>query len=298
MNTVDTSLGPQVFGKGDLSNEDYHAERGHHSRSSVHRLYRMGGKAQALAERGISLFGGNRGTEIGSLFDEAWDCLVEGRSVGEWLVSPPADVLTSNGQRRGKAYEQWRDELAKTGKRESNADTVSLINLMIEAVMENRSAVELLEKTTDLQQSVFFRHSLGHRLKARFDGSISGELIYDVKTTSSSWSELARSFLNYGYFWQAAWYSDAAYQIGYPQFQMPFIVVQTVPPFECQVFVCPDEFVRAARDQIATALSLIELRRETGEYLPEDYGEVKSLECPAWMWKQEVYGGADEPSRL
>jgi len=165
---------------------------------------------------------------------------------------------------------------------------------MVEAVYENSSAVELLEITTDLQQSVFFEHKDGHLLKARYDGAISGDLIYDVKTTSSSWSELAKSFLNFGYFWQAAWYTDSAYAIGYDEFRMPFIVVQTVPPYECQVFYCPDEMVQAARSQIADTLRIIELRRESGEYLPEDYGEVKTLECPAWMWKQEVYGGADE----
>jgi len=292
MTMLDTSTLPAVLGKDRLSNDAYHSEKNFYSRSQVHRVFAMGGKSQSLAERGISLFGGNRGTELGSLFDEAWDCLCEGRSIGEWLLTPPASVLTSNGHRRGKDYEAWKEQIRAEGKREANADTVSQINLMIEAVTEHRSAMELLQKTTDLQQSVFFRHKDGHKLKARFDGSVAGDLIYDVKTTSSTWSDLAKSFQKYGYFWQAAWYTDAAYEIGYPEFRMPFIVVQTVPPYECQVFTCPEEMVAAAREEIANTLAVIEIRKETGEYLPEDYGDIKELPCPAWMWKTEVYGGA------
>ena len=295
MTMLDISSGPMVLSKDELSNEDYHSKFPQYwSRSTVHRIHRMGAKAHALMERGVSMFSGNRGTEIGSLFDDAWDWIVSGKSVGEMLLSPPAEVLTSNGQRRGKAYEAWRDVIRAEGKREANAETVNLLNLMVESVFENASAVELLERTTDLQQSVFFEHKDGHLLKARYDGAISGDLIYDVKTTSSSWSELAKSFLNFGYFWQAAWYTDSAYAIGYDEFRMPFIVVQTVPPYECQVFHCPDEMVRAARTQIADTLRIIELRRESGEYLPADYSDVKELACPAWMWRQEVHGGDDE----
>jgi len=293
---------PCVYAKNDLSNDAYHGDKAFFSRSQVHRWYEMqrksgryaSGKAQSLSERGVSAFSGNRGTEVGSLFDEAWDWVVSGKSVGDMLLTAPAEVLTSNGQRRGKAYEQWRDEIHAAGKREANADTVAQINFMIEAVFEHKSAVDLLNRTTHLQRSVFFEHRDGHRLKARYDGEIEGELVYDVKTTSSSWTELAKSFSSFGYFWQAAWYSDSAYQIGYPAFRMPFIVVQSVFPYECQVLRCPDEFVQAARDQIARTLAIAALRRETGEYFPEDYGEVKELDIPAWMWKQEIYGGADE----
>jgi len=306
MTMTDTLLLPKVYDKDELSNDDYHKKPDFYSRSQVHRWYEMqrksgrssSGKAQSLSERGVSAFGGNRGTEIGSLFDEAWDWIVSGKSVGEMLLTPPASVLTSNGQRRGKAYEAWRDLIRAEGKREANAETVSQINFMVEAVFENKSAVDLLNRTTHLQRSVFFEHRDGHRLKARYDGEIEGDLVYDVKTTSSSWTELAKSFSSFGYFWQAAWYSDSAYQIGYPTFRMPFVVVQSVYPYECQVLRCPDEFVQAAREQIADTLNVAALRRETGEYFPEDYGEIKELEIPAWMWKQEIYGGSDEPSRL
>ena len=71
---------------------------------------------------------------------------------------------------------------------------------------------------------------------------------------------------------------------------MPFVVVQTVPPYECRVFVMPTELVDAARAQIDQTLDAIRLRRETGEYLSADYGEEQEMSFPAWVWKKEVYG--------
>jgi len=288
--TLDLEAAPHSFDADTLSNEDYHRQFPDWiSRSTAHQIYRYGGMGQLLLDRGVRLFTGNNATTLGSKFDLLWEMRFQGKAINEVFSVPPASVLSSSGQRRGKPYEQWRDDLKASGGEECSAEDYDRLSLMWEATENNDRAMELLSETTDCQRSVFWIDKAGHKRRARWDGATK-ELVYDVKTTSSTWEDLAKSFLNYGYFWQASWYGESARAVGYGPFRMPFICVQTVPPYECRVVVPPEEFVDAAWHQIEQTLNLIVLRRETGAYLSEDYGDEQELSCPAWMWRQEVYG--------
>lgn len=288
MPTLDTRSTPFVYESHELGNSEYHSMLEWLSRSYVHQVYKYGGTGQKLLEDGVSLFGGSSATTLGSDFDELWEVSAAGRDIDDLFEVAPVDVLSAAGQRRGKAFDEWKAELAKSGKREVSREIYNKLRLMWAAVLANDRAMELLRTTVSCQKSVFWEDANGHKRRARWDGECP-DLVYDVKTTSSSWDDLAKSFLNYGYFWQAAWYQDSAYQIGFGTFRMPFICVQTVPPYECRVWVPPVELVDAAGQQIDRTLDQIALRRETGEYLPADYGKEAELVVPAWMWKQEVF---------
>lgn len=282
---VDSSKGPVSLSRRELDNETYHGERDHKSRSGVHQIFRYGGRGQWLLENGHKLVGMNTGLKIGSWFDAYWEAKALGEDTSKLFVVAPRDVLAADGSRRGKAYTDWAK--AQTGMIVTE-DDIALLTLMWMGVEACESAVYHLHETSDTQRSVFWVDGNGHRRKARFDGQTS-EKVYDVKTTSSQWDQVYKSFIDYGYVWQAAWYTDAAYQIGYEPFSMPFIVVQTVPPYETKVFTMPSEMVDAARAQIDQTLDAIRLRKETGEYLPADYGIETEMQFPAWVWKKEVY---------
>lgn len=285
---IDSSAGPQTFSRLDLTNEQYHGERGHKSRSWTHQIYRYGGVGQKLLEQGVRLVGMNQGLKIGSWFDAYWEAKALGEDTSKLFVVAPPEVLAADGSRRGKAYTDWSK--SQTGQIVTESD-LELLGLMWAAVEACDRAMELLGNTSDTQRSVFWTDRNGHARKSRYDGQTS-ELVYDVKTTSSQWDQIYKSFLDYGYIWQSAWYQDSAYQIEYEPFRMPFVVVQTVPPYECGVFVMPSELIDAARDQIDRTLDAIRLRRETGEYLPADYGVEKEMVFPGWVWTKEVYGNA------
>lgn len=282
---VDSSKGPVSLSRRELSNESYHGEKDHKSRSGVHQIFRYGGRGQWLLENGHKLVGLNAGLKIGSWFDAYWEAKALGEDTSKLFVVAPRDVLAADGSRRGKAYTDWAK--SQTGMIVTD-DDIELLTLMWMGVEACESAVYYLHETSDTQRSVFWVDRNGHKRKSRFDGQTS-EKIYDVKTTSSQWDQVYKSFLDYGYVWQAAWYTDAAYQIGYEPFAMPFIVVQTVPPYETRVFTMPTEMVDAAREQIDQTLDAIRLRKETGEYLPADYGVETEMQFPAWVWKKEVY---------
>lgn len=282
---VDSSNGPVSLSRRELSNESYHGERDHKSRSYAHQIFRYGGRGQWLLEQGRKLVAMNSGLKIGSWFDAYWEARALGEDTSKLFVVAPKDVLAADGSRRGKAYTDWAK--SQTGVIVTEED-IELLTLMWMGVEACESAVYYLHETSDTQRSVFWVDRNGHKRKARFDGQTS-QKVYDVKTTSSQWDQVYKSFLDYGYIWQAAWYSDAAYQIGYEPFAMPFIVVQTVAPFETRVFTMPTEMVDAAREQIDQTLDAIRLRQETGEYLPADYGIETEMKFPGWVWKKEVY---------
>lgn len=285
MTILDTLPGstPFTYTADELTNEEYHRMLEWLSRSFCHQVFRYGGSGQMLMDRGVSLFSGSTATTLGSDFDELWTARCEGKAFDDVFAVAGPEHLSAAGQRRGKAFDEFKEMVAAEGRREVSADTRDKLLLMWNAVEQNSSAMRLLNSTVQCQRSVFWIDRNGHKRRDRWDGE-TAETVYDVKTTSSSWSDLAKSFDRFGYFWQAKWYMDSAVNLGFARHRMPFVCVQTVPPYECQVFLPPQELVDAAGPQIDTTLTQIALRRESGEYLPADYGDVKELEVPRWMW--------------
>lgn len=273
--SVDSSLGP--VHSADMSNEEYHSERGHISRSTAHRYVGDdGGRAQRYQEvYGKPLFTGNAATGFGTLVDVAIECEMRGADWRSRVAVPPPTVLASDGSRRGKAYQEWRASLPIGGLECAEAD-FSKVSDIVASIREHRAANSLLEAATHSQYSVFWTRPDGHALKARADGCTKSEW-FDLKTTSSEWRDLKWSFLRFGYDWQASWYGDAAAAAGWPPFIFKFIVVQTFAPFNVRVVTLPQEVVDRAADEITRTLDVIRDRREKQCYVSDDYHTVQEL---------------------
>jgi hypothetical protein len=159
---------------------------------------------------------------------------------------------------------------------------------MFDSLRGNAAAWDLVESTTETQQSCFALVD-GHPVKVRPDAA-TPELWWDLKTTSAPWSQLARSVKSYHYGEQQWLYTAVAMELGMDHFRMPFLFVSTVPPFGCKVFLLPEDYVAECGSRMLAAMELIRLRRETGEYLPLDHGAVQELEIPDWVRRtQEVF---------
>jgi hypothetical protein len=267
----------------DIPNDAYHADRSHESRSSAHRKRGAdGGRSQRYLENGGSLFGGNAGTRFGTVVDVLFGFDIEKRTLGLReidcpVVCPPSEVLTASGHRRGKAYTQWKNSLPLECV-ETTQDSFDEARRILDAIMEHNEARRLVEKTLYTQQSVFYTDDRGHKRKARADGSNDSSW-YDLKTTSSEFSELKFSFRRFGYDWQAAWYMDAARTVGCKNWDdFPFVVAQTFPPYNVRVVRIAKDKVQRAEEEIATTLDQIKERRETGNYIPEAYHECFELD--------------------
>ncbi len=265
-----------------MSNQAYHQKKPFDGRSFLCAVQRGGGEAQLWMDQGRSLFGGNSATTTGSEFDEIVTGVLGGKKFDDLVVVPPDDVLGANGSRSTKAYKEWAAAQAGVC---VTADKKWQYSKMLDAMRGNDSVYELMTLTTRTQLSVFFE-AHGHKLKVRPDACTEG-LWWDLKTTSSPWDRLFRSALDYGYLEQDWLYQQGAYAIGYPTFRMPFVFVQTMPPFSCRAFVLPEELVAAAGKRLISTMEEVRLRRSTGMYVPADAEEIQEMAFPQWATRQE-----------
>lgn len=263
-----------------MSNQAYHGKREFDGRSFLHAVMKGGGEAQLWMDKGYSLFGGNSATTTGSEFDALLTGIMEGKNFDDLVVIPPEDVLGKNGSRSTTAYKEWA---AKQTGICATEETRWKYKQMYESILENEAAYSLLTKTTRTQLSVFFE-AYGHKLKVRPD-ACTETLWWDLKTTSSSWDKLFYSVRDYGYCEQAWLYTEGAKAVGYDDFDMPFVFVQTVPPYRCRVRTMPRPLVERAGRRMISVMEDVRLRRSTGVYLPEDSGEMKELEVPEFAMR-------------
>jgi hypothetical protein len=262
---------------GGMSMRDYLSHPAD-SRSFICSVMEHGGETQRFLEQGFSIFSGNAGTTLGSQFDSLITNTILGKSFAEQLCIPPDDVLGANGSRSTKAYKEWAG--GQTGIVCSKEESWKF-SRMFDSLRANDAAWDLVESTTETQQSCFGLVD-GHPVKVRPDAA-TPELWWDLKTTSAPWSQLARSVKSYHYGEQEWLYVSVARELGMDHFRMPFLFVSTVAPFGCKVFLLPEDYVAECGVRMRAAMELIRLRRETGEYLPLDHGAVQELEIPDWV---------------
>ena len=268
-----------------VPNDVYHSDDGHISRSTANMAFRYGPSAYGLMLQGVRFFKGSSATVTGSKFDELVERrIVEGLAFGQQLAIPPAEVLTSNGQRRGKAYTDWLVDIESRGLVQASVDDYELFMRMEESMMANFSAREIVESTTACQRSTWWTTQEGHQLKARFDGEAPWG-IWDLKSTSSDWPSLPKKCVDLGYIWQAVWYTMAAEEAGVPHgdaSEMPFVFVQTVPPFQTKVRTFPKDRCDAARDDMLCTLNWMHWARETSDFEDPDQ-TIAEMEFPSWL---------------
>ena len=272
-----------------MPDTQYFAQTDFLNRSTAFSVYAGGGIVQEFLADGGKLFAGNAGTDLGTRADMVFQSVAAGSTVEHAMSSlfstPPAEVLSKSGSRAGKAYTDWK--LEQGDKPELTDTDREKLMRMVRNFSRNQRAVELLEATEDTQLSVFWEDLNGYKRKARADG-VTRSLWYDLKTTSAaSMSLVPKSVMAYGYHWQAAWYYAAAMAADWPSgWAMPFIFMQSVPPYTCAVYRLPEGLIVEASQQIDETLRNMRMREELGEYLPEDYGVELEMIVPEWLLKK------------
>jgi len=255
------------------------------NRSYLEACAKGGGEAQRWQDKGYKLFAGNSATTLGSILDTLVTGVIGGKRFSDIIQVAGPDVLASNGSRRGKAYEQFKEECAAKGVIDVNAEDAWKLEVMLQHLLENPAAKRLIDETTETQASVFFLLN-GHACKVRPDAG-TPDLWWDLKSTSATWDRLYRSVFDYGYASQEWMYVQAAMALGMDEFRMPFVFVQTMPPYACHVFYLPQEVVREAGLRMLRTLEEVRLRKETGVYESADAGEITELPIPRWALRQE-----------
>lgn len=256
----------------------YRLDDGHFTRSYVTSVMEHGGPGQEMLDNGERLFTGNAGTDFGTLVDRAIPATICGHDLESLYAVPPDEVL-SNGARRGKEYTAWKSDLGDRSEI-SGPDWYRLTKI-IGNVWKNPAARAILEDTEDCQATARWTDEAGHKRKALFDG-LTPEFAWDFKTTSSSWKELHRSCMSFGYLVQDAWYEDGAVACGWEPHRLRFVFAQSQRPFGVRVYTFPQDLVDRARSKVRLTLDQISLRRELGLYRSPEEEECMELEFPAW----------------
>ena len=267
-----------------MSNQAYRMETEFDSRSFLHTVAKFGGEVQKWIDDGKVYWAGSTSTSKGSEFDELVTGVLGGKQFDDMLVVPPDEVLGANGSRSTKAYKEWAAQQTAVC---VTADVRWQYQQMLNSMRANEACSLLMEQTVQTQVSVFFELD-GHLLKTRPDACESDRW-WDLKTTSNTWDRMYRSVIDYGYAEQEWLYVESAKAIGLPHFRMPFVFVQTMPPFACRVFHLPIEIVEAAGRRLLNVMEEVRLRRSTGMYMPADANEITDLAVPAWAKKEEEY---------
>jgi hypothetical protein len=207
----------------------------------------------------------------------------------------PADVLTRDGRRYGKKYDEWC--AARPGKLPFLPREIATLTTMLNRVQGHAGAGQTLYGLRGANEYSVIWHDAdtGLDLRCRFDRIVwmpDGKcLLADIKTTRQSESEFGRDIVKYGYMHQAAFYWKGAQAIGQMPDEWRFVCVQNCEPYDAWVWsITADDsrLVQAMADNQATLRELAR-RLETNDWDPETYGLIRPVpELPGWGRELEL----------
>lgn len=181
--------------------------------------------------------------------------------------------------KEGKA---WKEEHAD--RPILTTEDAAMMNGMRDSVWNHPKAKAILAQS-DFERSAFADDN-GLLLKARFDAlPRSGNVIADLKTCETADLEsVEKSFLQYGYHRQAAFYLKVANLLGMKRDFFVFIFVEKSPPYAVACYTPADVILEAGAMMINRDLQL--LRNCQSENRWPGYSQsIEAAALPAWAMK-------------
>jgi len=217
---------------------------------------------------------------------DAVHCAIEGR---EAITTIPAEALSRNGQRRGKAWDQFvadnSNHLLLTS---AEAKQVKAI---VDAILTNRMARRLLEAADVNEKSIFWEdENLGGERKCRPDILVPG-IIVDVKTTRlirPDAKAFGKSAYDFGYHRQASTYQTGVAEFtGDRNWQSVYIVASTTPPYLSYIHRWGDDAIMLGERQNNRALTDLRKHYSADTWVDPQQAELSELQLPPWAWRDE-----------
>ena len=217
--------------------------------------------------------------DIGTLAHAA---ILEPDEMDSRYVVIPRDALTSNGAKRGKAWDQFKAE--NDGKLMLKAPELKHVKAMRDAVWANPLIEEKLDVQREVEVSCYFDY-LRVPCKARFD--FLGERYgIDVKTTEPSLRKFDKVSADMDYHGKAAWYINAAMKAGRDDFYFYILAVRQKPPYQVRLYEHEPELLLAADNSFERFLPALEERLGNGDWSDPGEDEINVLRAPYYMRKQ------------
>jgi hypothetical protein len=185
---------------------------------------------------------------------------------------------TDNKKRR----DEWRAENA--GRQLLEQEDATAIAGMVRALGANKLASRLLDGDGVSELTVKWTDpDTGLLCKSRADRYVARlRMCVDLKSTEDARADVfARSFANFGYHRQQAFYEDGFAAVAESLDAFIFVAVEKRPPYLVAVFRLDDEGVTHGRRENRANLSILAECLERGEY-PGHPESIQTLSLPAW----------------
>ena len=194
-------------------------------------------------------------------------------------------VAPAFGDCRKKENKALRDAWRKENEGRvplEKSDALAILG-MNDSVMAHPLAGKMLEEGRSELTMKWTDAETGIICKGRSDRYVERlGLCLDVKTTEDARpGPFAKSVANYGYFKQAAFYTDGFAAVGAPLHYFAFVCVEKSPPYAVAVYALDAEAIEQGRKWTRRALNTLADCIERGEY-PGYETTIKTLSLPNW----------------
>lgn len=187
--------------------------------------------------------------------------------------------------RRTKAGKDFAEKFAieNAGKIVMRAEEYHQVFGMIGSVMAHKSAKAILQKNHN--ELSFFAELDGVKVRCRPDILRDGRLLADLKTTDdASFRAFQKSFANFNYHRQAAFYCDIVAQITGEKYDtFTIIAVEKKPPYAVQVFAIDEGSLDKGREEYQRGLAIYRECLLTNKW-PAYSDDVMPMNLPSWMY--------------
>jgi len=224
----------------------------------------------------------SRDLDVGKV---AHEVLTAPGGLDQVVVEIPAEVLNSQGHRKGKTWTEWSEDHA--GLIQMTAAELEPVRAMVRNTYAHPEAGRLLAKAMHYEWSlVWTDEKTGLGLRARPDLIVSdngGVVVVDFKTTRAvTPRDFARDVAQFGYHRQAAFYSEAVRRFGYRVNRFLFVAVDKSPAHECRVYELDEDSIAAGQEQVRELLLDLARRLDENDWQPEGFGDVRRIRLPEY----------------
>lgn len=241
--------------------------------------------------------------DLGSLVD----CmLLTPGELSDYFIQIPDEVLTSNGQKRGKKWEAFEAEHPE--KTLMKRVEFVLAATLVQKVKSHPIWPRIVEAGFETQKEVYWIDAASQfpakALIDIFPTDPSKQWLIDLKTTADMdafegehnhlfASELdeqcvvrSKAVYNFGYHTQGAWYlggASRAFERVFTTFIL--LVVETSPPYRVKTFRIGDDALLAGQAFIDQATQALAARMIANDWSEPGENEIVEISLPPWAFK-------------
>lgn len=200
----------------------------------------------------------------------------------------PDSALTSNGQRRGKAWDTFCE--ATEGKLRVFQEDYDRALAISKKVWSHPFYRFIFDRIDKVEVPIYWTDPIEPVSCKGIPDIVAAEWIIDLKTTKSLTGFLqgrdelvSKTIADLGYHLQAAFYlRGASIAYGYPKTRFAFLVVETEEPYRVYAMELKPEAITAGEVKMQRLLADYVRRMQTGDWSEEGENSLLQVGVPSW----------------